>query len=127
MVPPMPHPLNGLSILIVEDEPMIAMDIAQAFEDCGSHVTITNTLRHAAILIEHDELSGAILDHSLGSFNSSVIYARLQERGIPFIIYTGLLPEAGIPVDALHVIKPATNSTLITAMLNLISQYSRRR
>ena len=41
-------------------------------------------------LVEHDGLSGAILDHSLGDGNSSLLYARLKERGIPFLIYSGL-------------------------------------
>jgi len=81
--------LEGRSILIVEDEPLIVMDIAQAFEGTGAALTTTNTLHHALILVEHDGLSGAILDHALGDGDSSLLYARLKERGIPFLIYSG--------------------------------------
>ena len=42
------------------------MDIAEAFEVTGAKLTITNTLQHALILVEHDGLAGAILDHALG-------------------------------------------------------------
>jgi CheY-like chemotaxis protein len=81
--------LDGRSILVVEDEPLIAMDIAQAFEATGAALTTTNTLHHAMILVEHDGLSGAILDHSLGDGDSSLLCTRLKERGIPFMIYSG--------------------------------------
>ena len=81
--------LEGRSILIVEDEPLIVMDITQEFEATGAALTTTNTLKHALILVEHDGLSGAILDHALGDGNSSLLCARLKERGIPFMIYSG--------------------------------------
>ena len=81
--------LEGRSILIVEDEPLIVMDITQAFEATGAALTTTNTLKHALILVEHDGLSGAILDHALGDGDSSQLCARLKERGIPFMIYSG--------------------------------------
>jgi CheY-like chemotaxis protein len=40
----MSAPLQGLSILVVEDEPIIAMDIAKTFESTGAEMTTTNTL-----------------------------------------------------------------------------------
>jgi len=54
--------LLGRSILVVEDEPLIVMDITQAFAHTGAEMTTTNTLRHALMLVEHDGLSAAILD-----------------------------------------------------------------
>ena len=62
----MEHPaLRGRSILVVENELLIAMDIAQALESAGANATMTTTVRHALILIEHDGLAGAIMDHGL--------------------------------------------------------------
>jgi CheY-like chemotaxis protein len=58
--------LDGRSILIVEDEPLIVMAITQAFEGTGAALTTTNTLKHALLLVEHNALSGVILDHALG-------------------------------------------------------------
>ena len=44
----MTHPhLKGASILIVEDEPMIVLDISMAFGDTDAHLTTTNTLKHS--------------------------------------------------------------------------------
>ena len=112
--------LEGRSILVVEDEPLIVMDITQAFEATGAALTTTNTLKHALILVEHDGLSGAILDHALGGENSSLLCARLKERGIPFMIYSGYTTVEGPCKDALHISKPAADGALVTAMEGLI-------
>jgi DNA-binding response OmpR family regulator len=112
--------LEGRSILIVEDEPLIVMDITQAFEATGAALTTTNTLKHALILVEHDGLSGAILDHALGDENSFRLCARLTERGIPFMIYSGFDRVEGACKGALHLSKPATHGALVSAMEGLI-------
>jgi DNA-binding NtrC family response regulator len=83
-----PH-LQGCSILIVEDEPLIVMDISMAFEHTGAHVTTTNTVKHAKVLVEHDGLSAAILDHALSDGECTNLCARLLERNIPFLMYSG--------------------------------------
>ena len=58
----MNHPgLRGRSILLVEDELLIAMDIVAALDKAGANVT--TTVRYALILVEHDGLLGAIMDH----------------------------------------------------------------
>ena len=112
--------LDGRSILIVEDEPLIVMDITQQFEATGAALTTTNTLHHALILAEHDGLSGAILDHALGDGDSSLLCARLTERGIPYLIYRGHATVEGPCAGALHVGKPAAPGQLVAAMESLI-------
>jgi len=111
--------LDGRSILIVEDEPLIVMDITQAFEGTGAALTTTNSLHQAMVLVEHDGLSGAILDHSLGDGNSALLYARLKERGVPFLIYSGFDKAEGA-CDAPHISKPAARGELVAAMEKLI-------
>ena len=112
--------LTGRSILIVEDDPIIVIDITQAFEDSGAELTTTNTLRHALLLVEHDGLSVAILDHALGDGNSSLLCARLRERGIPFIIYSGYEKVEGACQGAPHITKPASHQVLRAAVEDLI-------
>jgi DNA-binding response OmpR family regulator len=112
--------LEGRSILVVEDEPLIVMDITQAFEGTGAALTTTSTLKHALILVEHDGLSGAILDHALGGENSSLLCARLKERRIPFMIYSGYDSVEGACKGALHISKPAAEGALVAAMEGLI-------
>jgi len=112
--------LEGRAILVVEDEPLIALDITQELEAAGAAVTTTNTLKHALILVEHDGLCGAILDHALGDGNSSLLCSRLKERGIPFMIYSGHTTVKGACQDALHIAKPAAEGALVAALEGLI-------
>jgi DNA-binding response OmpR family regulator len=112
--------LDGRSILIVEDEPLIALDITQAFEATGANLTTTDSLEHALMIIEHDDLSGAIPDYALGGVDSSPICARLKERGVPFVIYSGLPTIVGECAGSLHVSKPAEPGKLVAAMERLI-------
>jgi DNA-binding response OmpR family regulator len=112
--------LWGRSILVVEDELLIAMDIAAALEKAGAHATITTTVRHALILVEHDGLSGAIMDHGLSDGDSTNLCARLKERGIPYISYSGYLAVAGADPAAPHITKPAHMDVLMTALEELL-------
>ena len=112
--------LEGRSILIVEDEPLIVMDITQEFEATGAALTSTNTLKHAVILVEHDGLSGAILDHALPDGDSSLLCARLKERGIPFLMYSGFNKVAAGCAGAPYIAKPAPQGALVAAMEGLI-------
>ena len=118
----MEHPaLRGRSILVVEDELLIAMDIVQALETAGAKATMTNTVRHALILAEHDGLSAAIMDHALRDGESTALCARLKERGIPYVSYSGYEPVKGASVDAPHIMKPESMDVLMSTMEKVLA------
>jgi CheY-like chemotaxis protein len=118
----MEHPaLRGRSILVVEDELLIAMDIVRALEDAGANATMTTTIRHALILINHDGLAGAIMDHGLTDGDSTEVCARLKARGIPYISYSGYEPIPGADPDAPHIAKPVSMDALMSAMEELLA------
>jgi DNA-binding response OmpR family regulator len=112
--------LRGRSILVVEDEMLIGMDIRTALEKAGAHVTATTTIRHALILIEHDGLSAAIMDHALRDGDSTELCAQLAARGIPYVSYSGFDPVTGASPDAPFVSKPSTMNTLLSAVEKLL-------
>ena len=112
--------LKGRSILIVEDEPLIALDIAQAFERVGAVITTSRTLRHALILVENDGLAAAVLDHGLGDGDSSLLCERLKERDIPFVLYTGFSKVEGVCGDGVLVHKPASSDALVQIVTELL-------
>jgi DNA-binding response OmpR family regulator len=114
--------LDGRSILVVEDQPLIAFDITQELEASGAAVTTTNTLEHALLLVEHDGLSAAILDHGLPDGDSSMLCARLKARKIPFIIYSGHSTVCGDCGGAVHIAKPAGEGELSSTLARLIRQ-----
>ena len=117
--------LWGRSILVVEDELLIAMDIAGALEKAGAHATMTTTVRHALILVEHDGLSGAILDHALSDGDSTALSARLKERRIPYVSYSGYAAVTGADPAAPHIVKPVPMHMLLTALEELLPRTPR--
>jgi DNA-binding response OmpR family regulator len=118
----MPHShLHGASILIVEDEPLIAMDISMAFEKTGAHLTTTNTLKNARILVEHDSLTAVMIDNALPDGDGTNLCTRLVERAIPFLIYSGLGPALDGPCKgAPFIMKPTSHAEILHAMDALI-------
>jgi DNA-binding response OmpR family regulator len=112
--------LRGRSILVVEDEVLIGMHIRTALEEAGAHVTATTTVRHALILVEHDGLAAAIMDHALRDGDSTELCARLAARGIPYVSYSGFDPVKGASPEAPFVSKPSSMNTLLGVLEKLL-------
>ena len=113
--------LAGRLILIAEDEPLIALDITQGFEDEGATVVMAGTLTEALRVVEDPALSAAILDHALSDGDSSTVCERMTERNIPFVTYSGY--ELGESCrGGLHVRKPASISVLVATVKGLLAE-----
>lgn len=112
--------LTGRLILIVEDEPLIACEIMQGFEDAGAKVIMARTLTDALRAVEDPDLSAAILDHGLGDGDSLTVCERMKQRDIPFVTFSGYdLDEDGR--GGVHVKKPASMSLLVATMKGLLA------
>ena len=117
----MDRPFTGRSILIAEDEPLIALDITLAFEEQGARVIVARTLKDALLGIEVSPgLSAAILDHALGETDSSTVCHRMKELGIPFVVYSGYNDIPGACAGGVHVKKPAAASELVAIVSAMI-------
>ena len=81
--------LAGCSILICEDEPLIALSIADAFTGAGARVSTVRSLARALIAIDDEVPSAVILDHALSDGESSQLCKRLKERNVPYVIHSG--------------------------------------
>lgn len=117
----MQGPLAGRVILVVEDEPLIALDIQQAFQDAGASTMSARTLAAALLAVEDRSLSAAIVDHALGDGDSSEICERLKERDVPFVTYSGFANLDGACAEAEHVSKPASPSVLVATVKGLLA------
>lgn len=84
-------------ILIVEDEPLIALDLRYACEDAGIGSVVAGSCRQAlAELDAHDGIDGAVLDVNLGHGQTCEAVANaLRARRVPFVLNTGDLDRAG--------------------------------
>ena len=113
-------PLTGRSILLVEDEPIIALDIAQGFRAAGAVVFIASNLIDGIRLADHPDLSAAVLDFGLSDGHGTALCERLNQRGIPFLLHTGYPHVKGACSSAMIVPKPAAPSQLVSAIEGLI-------
>ncbi|ESR23097.1 response regulator [Lutibaculum baratangense] len=87
--------LAGQHILLVEDEILLALDMADEFERAGGDVEMAATARKALHLIRAGHFDCAILDFRIGDGTSLPVAAELAARGVPFFFVTaqGELPE----------------------------------
>ncbi len=97
--------LNGLRLLVVEDEAMIAMMLEDMLDTFGCVVVdVAGTLSKGLDLAGNLSLSldGAILDVNLGGETVYPVAERLAARGVPFIFCTGY-GLAGLAANFAHV------------------------
>lgn len=97
--------LNGLRLLVVEDEAMIAMMLEDMLDAFGCIVVdVAGTLSKGMDLAANEALSldGAILDVNLGGETVYPVAERLTARGVPFIFCTGY-GLAGLAANFSHV------------------------
>jgi CheY-like chemotaxis protein len=94
-------------ILVVDDEPLVALLIADWLAELGYHVVgPISKAPEAMRLVEDARLDGALLDVNLGSGDSFTLADAVRAKGIPFAFITGNgadgLPQrfSGLPVLA---------------------------
>src|SRR5262249_14931319 len=118
--------LAGRRILVVEDEPLIAMAAAAALEEAGCTVVgPAPTLAEALRLGEEERLDAAVLDRNMGGQYSDSVAERLRERGIRFAVVTGYaatgLPREFADVPSLE--KPFEPNKLVALVARLVSPH----
>ena len=78
------------NILIVEDEPLIAMMLEDFLESLGHSIAATcDSVDTAMAEVEKGGFDVAILDVNLKGQNVWPVAARLREQGVPFVIASG--------------------------------------
>jgi CheY-like chemotaxis protein len=114
-------PLAGLRILVVEDESIIALDIARLLAAAGATVIgPAHTVTKALYLIARSKVDMAILDYQLETETASPVADRLTAMQIPFLFHTSSRgrPEQshpGVPI----IDKPTRPEQLVAAVKGL--------
>ena len=111
-----------MRIALVEDEPLIALDVEQIIVDAGLEVAgIASTLESALELAASADFDVAILDANLGGKSAGPVADVLRKRGIPFVAISGYsidkrpAPFEGSPFLS----KPFKPAALIAAVTSL--------
>jgi CheY-like chemotaxis protein len=114
--------LLGRSVLIVEDEPLIALDLHDALHGAGASILAATNIKDALELIAYAQICAAIVDVKLGGDDCSSVCAALAKRSIPFMFYTGYSSAASLSAwpRAPAVDKPAEGSTMVDTIVELL-------
>ncbi|MEM6857975.1 MAG: response regulator [Pseudomonadota bacterium] len=113
----------GCQILVLEDEPLILMDLEFAAQDLGCTALLASSVEEALSRIadNKDALSVAVLDVSLGEGrNCFAVAEELDRLGIPFILHSGDLDRHDEKVRELNaqlIAKPASADKVIAAAI----------
>jgi DNA-binding response OmpR family regulator len=116
---------NGCRILVVEDDPMLAMNVEQLLEDAGCAVVgPCATVGRALEIASRGGMDAAILDVNLRGEMIFPVADRLAEAGIPFVIVSGhsrdLLPPRHRGCRYLS--KPFADNDLIATVQTMLSE-----
>jgi PAS domain S-box-containing protein len=111
--------LAGKRVIVIEDEPLVAMDLESCLAAAGCDVVgSAGTVRDAKALCEEAACDAALIDVNLGGHPVDELAATLTKRNIPFAFVTGYGREA-LPQgfrDALIVGKPFDETALIATV-----------
>ena len=118
--------LDGLSILVAEDDFRLARQLEQAILDAGGSVVgPADTVSDALRLLNVERVDGAILDTLLHREVPTLVAERLSDKGVPFVFHA----DVGLP-DALWARFPLTPVCLkamdAVALVGALADYLER-
>lgn len=95
-----PEARVGGSVLVVEDNMLIALDAEEMFQHLGAdRIETAGSVRDALRLIAANPPGFALLDVSLGPESSLPVALRLRELGVPFAFATGYGETLALPSE----------------------------
>lgn len=114
--------LNGRRVLVVEDEPLVALELKAALDAAGAETVTANSVSAAGAGM-NSPISAAVLDVNLGDGMVYPVARQLRRRGLPFLFATGYQAEAVIPADLREVPvlqKPVDSTRLVETLAAML-------
>jgi len=114
--------LRGRSVLVLEDNYLLAEDERWALEDAGARVVGPFSTAEAAIeALQKDAVDCALIDINLGSGPNFDVAEALRKQGVPMVFVTGydasVIPEDLLDVPRLE--KPFAEAEVINAVASI--------
>jgi CheY-like chemotaxis protein len=81
--------LRGLRILLVEDDPLICLDLETSLAERGAIVTAVSDVSAALKVVAASMLDFAVLDFELGVETSEPVANAAKARNVPFVYLSG--------------------------------------
>jgi CheY-like chemotaxis protein len=117
------HVLAGTSVLIIEDNPLVALDVHAILSAAGASVISASSAGEAAELIRYADIAAAIVDIHLGGEDAAEACRLLARRRVPFAFYTGHAGSASLCADWPKVpvlTKPADPAVIVRTIVSLL-------
>jgi DNA-binding response OmpR family regulator len=113
-----PKPVQGWTVLVVEDHGLIAMEVCAALTDAGAIVLGPFSSVAAALArLETTTPDAAILDMSLLDGDAAPIARALTRKAVPFVFYSGTQPSVS---GVTWVAKPAQTGELLAVFVEQV-------
>jgi DNA-binding response OmpR family regulator len=113
--------LSGTTILIVEDEPLVALDLHSALRAAGAGLIAATSRSEALTIIRRNDVAAAILDVALAGEDCRAVCQALFHRSVPFLFYTGHRDAAVLTEwpEAPVLEKPKSHDEVVAAIARL--------
>lgn len=114
---------SGRRIMVVEDDPIIGMDLKDIFHTRGAMVLGPFTTVANALKALRDTPDIALLDVNLGHETSGAIAVQLRDLSIPFLVLTGQMDSSELSSafeGASLVRKPFAENNLVAQVKSLL-------
>ena len=110
--------------LVLEDEPLISMDVEQTLESAGFDVVAVGTCADAHSFLDRTTPAVAIVDIVLADGPCGHVATRLIQANVPFVVHSG--DEPGLHTDTpfavgIWVNKPSAASEFMAATLTAVA------
>jgi DNA-binding response OmpR family regulator len=122
----MPLALENIRVLLVEDDPIIGLDLRETIAAAGAVVLgPAHDVQSALALLETSAVDAAVLDHVIVGGDSRPIADLLIQRGVAFLFHTshrGDLPARYPSVTIID--KPSRPDELVRSLRALVAKQS---
>ena len=120
------HPLDGVRVLVVEDDVLMAMDLEDTLVQAGAiDCQVSARLWTGDGEGDDDDFAVAVLDFSLGAETASPLARRFVRRGVPFLFYTGDSAQ-GTELAGMEKLARSWKNRLRPSLVSAVRQFCRR-
>ena len=113
--------LTGQTILVVEEEPIIALDLQTALQDAGAKIVVARDAAEALARIGQVGFTAAILDLRPASDAHRTIARALKQKGVPFLFHATQPPEDVTTIRGAPILqKPTRSQDIVRALAVLV-------
>jgi len=114
--------LAGMTVLVVEDEYLIALEAQRIIEEAGAdELLLANSVAEVRkLLADGPKIDVALLDLGLGKEDASPLIGESGECGIALLVTTGF--DGGGTEGVLRLLKPYRDTELVAAIRHLLGK-----